>query len=65
MEPSEGVSREHAENLRMTFSDPLQWVIIGVFTLGILGLVIYLLVRFSRTLTKVDRYLDSKGKGAQ
>ena len=45
----------------MTFSDPLQWIIIGVFVVGILGFVVYFILRVFRTLNRVDRYLDSKG----
>jgi len=46
----------------MTFSDPLQWIIIGVFIVGILGFVIYFILRVFRTLNRVDSYLDDKEK---
>jgi len=46
----------------MTFSDPLQWIIIGVFIVGILGFVIYFILRVFRTLNRVDRYLDDKDR---
>ena len=46
----------------MTFSDPLQWIIIGVFIVGILGFVIYFILRVFRTLNRVDSYLDDREK---
>jgi hypothetical protein len=48
----------------MAFDDPLQWVIIGIFVLAVLGAIAYILLRILRTLNKADRYLDSKEKGA-
>jgi len=40
----------------MTFSDPLQWIIIAI----IVVFVVYFLLRVFRTLDRVDRYLDDK-----
>jgi len=44
----------------MAFSDPLQWIIIGVFVVGVLWFVIYFIHRVLRTVNRVDRYLDDK-----
>jgi hypothetical protein len=44
----------------MTLSDPLEWVIIGVFALGVLGFVVYFLFRVFQTLARADKYLGSK-----
>jgi len=44
----------------MTYSDPLQWLIIGVLIVVILWFVVYFILRIFRTLNRVDRYLDGK-----
>jgi len=44
----------------MTYSDPLQWLIIGVIIVLFLLFVVYLILRIFRTLNRVDRYLDGK-----
>jgi len=44
----------------MAFTDPLQWIIITVFIVGILGFVIYFILRVFRTLNRVDKYLDDE-----
>jgi uncharacterized protein HemY len=48
----------------MAFNDPLQWLIIGILALVVLGAVAYILLRILRTLNKADRYFDTKEKGA-
>jgi hypothetical protein len=50
----------------MAFGDPLQWLIIGILILVVLGLgvVVYVLFRILRTLKKADRYFDRKEKGS-
>jgi len=52
----------------MAFTDPLQWLIIGILVLGaggVLVLIAYILFRILRTLDKADKYFDSKEKGSE
>ena len=44
----------------MAFTDPAQWVIIGVIGFVGIGVIAYLLIRLLQMLRKVDRYLDTK-----
>jgi len=48
----------------MAFDDPLQWLVIGIFVLAVLGIA-YILFRILRILNKAERYLDSKEKGSE
>jgi len=48
----------------VTFSDPLQWIIIGVILIIGVGGIVYILLRILRTLNKADKYFDSEGKGS-
>jgi hypothetical protein len=46
----------------VALSDPLQWIIIGVCALGVLGLFVFLMFRLFQTFDKVNRYLDGEEK---
>ena len=48
----------------VAFGDPLQWVIIGALAVVVLGVIFNVLLRVLGTLSRVDRYVDSKTKGS-
>jgi len=48
----------------MAFGDPLQWLIIGIVVLAVLGAIVYIILRILRTLNKADKYFDKKEKGS-
>ena len=47
----------------MTFSDPLQWLVISAFIIVALVIAIYLVLRVLTTLNKLDKYLNEKASG--
>jgi len=49
----------------MAFDDPLQWVMLGALIVVLLGVIVYVLRRILGTLSKADRYFDSKEKGPE
>jgi uncharacterized protein HemY len=44
----------------LVFTDPLQWVVIGVLIILFAWVIVYVLLRVLRTLSKVDGYIDRK-----
>ena len=49
----------------MAFDDPLQWVILGAFVVVVLVVIVYVLRKILGTLSKTDKYFDSKEKGLE